>query len=122
MQWCRFGRNFDIFSLKRNVVSSLLSVKVKRIDYRCLTRTSNVSMESKAVGNESNDKVKETTKSEATSGDVVKSESQLKKDAKRLEKLEKFKKKKAAQEAEKKTQGEVSVWNGINFFKFPKQK
>ena len=107
MQSCRFWRNFDIFSLKRNVVSSLLGVKVKKIDYRCLTRTSNVRMESKAVGNESNDK--EMTKSEATSGNVVKSESQLKKDAKRLEKLEKLKKKKEAQEAAKKTEGEVSV-------------
>lgn len=40
-------------------------------------------------------------------GSAVKSASQLKNDAKRLEKLEKFKRKKAAQEAEKKNQTEV---------------
>ncbi|CAB3983281.1 Valine--tRNA ligase [Paramuricea clavata] len=49
---------------------------------------------------------KQSTFSEAGSEGVVKSASQLKKDAKRLEKLEKFKKKKEAQETEKKNQGE----------------
>jgi hypothetical protein len=50
---------------------------------------------------------KESMFSETGSEGVVKSASQLKKDAKRLEKLEKFKKKKEAQETEKKNQGEV---------------
>ena len=59
-------------------------------------------MENKAAVND-----KEPALCKAASGDVVKSESQLKKDAKRLEKLEKFRKKKEAQEAEKKNQAEV---------------
>ena len=109
MQSCRFGRNFDIFSSKRNLVFSLFRLKLNRKDFRCLTKTFSCNMENKAAVND-----KEPALSKATSGDVVKSESQLKKDAKRLEKLEKFRKKKEAQEAEKKNQGEVVKINLLN--------
>ena len=104
MQSCRFWRNSNIFSSKINLISSQFGVNLKRKDHRYFSTTFGCfTMENNS------ENVKETTLSEAGSGEVVKTAAQLKKEAKRLEKLEKFKKKKEAQEAEKANQAEVNT-------------